>query len=120
MSINEDIHKFALKYYNMYTNPNAKEEDFFDGRKFIDECLELNFKMDCGESFIEKYSAEIFNEVEEFEKIIEEIADIKLLGSAIFSKWRYVTHWSYNESLLDENNRRWFILAFNRLAELTA
>lgn len=49
------------------------------------------------------------------------VTDIKLLGSAIYSKWRYFNHLTYDESeILLPENRAWFILALSRLAVLTS
>ena len=50
--------------------------------------------------------------------IIDQIDDISVLTSGIFSKYRYVTYWSHS-NLLDEDNRSWFIQAFYQLARIT-
>lgn len=43
-----------------------------------------------------------------------------MLGSAIYSRWRYFNHWAYDASTILENeNRSWFILALSRLAILS-
>lgn len=54
-----------------------------------------------------------------FSRVLRQIEDIGLLGSAIFSKYRYITHWAYCDNLLSESNREWFKMAFKRLQELT-
>ena len=76
--------------------------------------------MDCGNGFVEAYSMESFNYADALNQIIDSINDVDLLGSAVFSQWRYVTHWSFGAHLLDEKYRQWIIIAFRRLAELTA
>ena len=49
------------------------------------------------------------------------LTDIDLLGSAIFSKWRYYTHWDYDmNAILSDEAREWFITAFARLEELAS
>ena len=50
----------------------------------------LGFKMDAGNSFIEKYSKEAFYHSEDFKKVVDSINDIALLGTAILSRWRYI------------------------------
>ncbi len=46
--------------------------------------------------------------------------DIELLGSAVYSRWRYFNHWAYKtEEILEHKNRTWFILALSRLAVLS-
>ena len=88
---------------------------------FGDECFALGFEMDCGNAFEAAFpDANAFNDYKALDKIIEQVQDVSLLGSAIFSKWRYITHWSFGEPLLSARNRPWFILAFGRLAALTS
>ena len=54
------------------------------------------------------------------DKIIDDVTDISLLGSAIYSRWRYFNHWAYDGAeILAQNNRAWFILALSRLAFLS-
>lgn len=48
------------------------------------------------------------------------MTDITLLGSAIYSQWRYFNHWAYTGAeILEPQNRAWFILALSRLAMLS-
>ena len=69
--------------------------------------------------YIEKYG-DIFFNVEEFEINIKIIDNVQILGSAIYSKWRYFNHWAYSgSSILEPENKKWFIIALTRLAELT-
>ena len=84
----------------------------------ISEYGELGFVSDSGESFISEYSEEAFKASRSLISIIDSIDNIKILGSAIYSKWcdirtKYDTHW------LDEDERRWFELALERLVLLT-
>ena len=85
-----------------------------------DDCEALGFKMDCGNSFSEIYGKAVFD-YEELKPIINRISDIYLLGSAIYSRWRYFNHWAYDAaSILEEKNRKWFLLALNRLMQLSS
>ncbi len=78
----------------------------------------LKFEMDCGQAFKAAFpNTNAFYDYKAFEKIIDQVDDINLLGSAIFSKWRYITHWG-ETSLLRPELRMWFIVAFSRLAVL--
>ena len=84
-----------------------------------DDCEKLGFKMDCGNSFSDLYGKAVFDS-EELKSIINRINDISLLGSAIYSRWRYFNHWAYNaESILEDKNRKWFLVALNRLIQLS-
>jgi len=115
--MNKDIYAFAKYYFNIYRNPKATNIQVEEG--FADKCFSLGFQMDSGNSFCEKYP-HAFNDAEELDKIIEEIDDPQFLGTAIFSQWRYITHWSYCSHPLDPEYRPWFICAFGRLMAITA
>lgn len=53
-------------------------------------------------------------------RIIDDVTDISLLSSAIYSNWRYFNHWDYNaEEILEPIHREWFILALSRLISLS-
>ena len=52
-----------------------------------------------------------------FELDIDRIDDPLILGSAIFSQWRYYTHWA--NCGMDQETVRWFEVAARRLEEIT-
>lgn len=107
------VNQFAMKWLEKYQSEKTMEFEVEEG--FGEECFSLGFKMDCGNAFETTFpNTNAFNSYEELEKIIEQIEDIDLFCSAIFSKWRYVTHWA-EADLLESKNRRWFIIAFSRL-----
>ena len=111
------IHEFAVHYHDLYVNPETEEwEVEID---LAESCRALGIKMDCGKSFVEAYSMEAFNHADALNQIIDSINDVDLLGSAIFSQWRYVTHWDGYAHPFDEIYRSWFVIALGRLAELT-
>ncbi len=74
--------------------------------------------MDCGHMFEALYGDDALYNIESFRKALTKVEDPMLLGSDIFSRWRYLTHWGYNESLTDEESRAWFIAAFRRMMEI--
>ena len=115
--MNKEIYAFAKYYFNIYRNP--KSTNFQAEEGFADKCFSLGFEMDSGNSFCECYP-KAFNDAEELDKIIDEIDDAKFLGTAIFSQWRYITHWSYGSHPLDSKYRPWFICAFGRLMTITS
>jgi len=114
--VNSKIHAFAEEYLKLYKDPKSNNIQVEEG--FAEKCFSLGFEMDAGHSFCEKY-APAFNSYEELEKIIDEIDDPQFLGTAIFSQWRYITHWCYC-NLLDKDNRKWFIIALQRLITITS
>ena len=109
-------HHFAEEYLALYSDPNTIERSVDIG--FPEKCISLGFKMDLGKSFVEAYSQEAADDAEALKAIIHTVDDPRLLGTAIFSKWRFVTHWA-ESSLLEEKYRQWFITAFKRLVEIT-
>ena len=111
------VHAFAVTYLNLYKEIHSTEKDVCE--TFADECFALGIQMDCEKRFVGKYGTEPTENASALKSIIDIVDDIDVLSSEIFSKWRYVTHWSYAESCLDEKNREWFIVAFSRLVELT-
>jgi len=118
MATNKDIHEFAVRWFEKYRSPSTSEHEVEEG--FADECFALGFEMDCGKAFEAAFpDTNAFNDYEALDKIIEKVQDVNLLGSAIFSQWRYVTHWA-EADLLAPQYRKWFIIAFPRLAVLTA
>jgi hypothetical protein len=119
MATNKEIHEFAIRWLEKYRSSNTTEHEVEES--FADECCALGFKMDCGKAFEAAFpDKNAFNDYEALTKIIEQVQDINILGSNIFSKWRYITHWAYSESLVSPENRPWFILAFERLVALTS
>lgn len=116
MVANKAMHDFAVKYHNLYTNPQTTERDVES--TFANECFALGFKMDCGERFNNAFPDVGLGDAEGLDKINDDISDAQLLGFAIFSEWRYITHWSMggeDENLLSLKHRKWFILAFAKI-----
>ena len=118
MADKKQIHEFAVKWCGKFQNPETNYIELTE-LWMADACAALGFEMDSGEAFSEKYGDAASNS-KALEKIIDDVNDISLLGSAIYSQWRYFYRWAHSraEILLPEN-RLWFILAFNRLALLT-
>ena len=50
--------------------------------------------MDCGEAFERTYPGIHLGDADELQGVINTIDDINLLGSAVFSRWRYYNHWA--------------------------
>ena len=108
---------FVDKWLNIFTTVPANADFLFE-EEMGNDCFALGFEMDCGHSFDRAYfKGRPLNRSEELSKVIQEVDDLELLGSAIFSNWRGITHWSY-ESGFTAENRTWFLLALNRFKEL--
>ena len=114
MATNKEIQAFAIKYYNLYMNPQATFGEATE--TFADECLTLGFKvMKYGEGLEREYPDENVWDAEGFDEISDDITDVHLLGSAIFSKWTAMEQDDFSELSF----RTWFIIAFARLATIT-
>ena len=117
LATKKEIYEFAQKYYDLYRSDTTKEYDV--DNSFAEECTKLGFIMDCGESFKAEFpDINPFSDAVSFKGALKKTTDEILIGSAIFSIWRSITHWSYG-NLLDAENRALFIPAFARLIELT-
>ena len=112
------IHHFAVKWCDKFRDQNIHYIELVD-HWMADDCVALGFEMDCGHAFSEKYGQAAKN-YEALDRIIDDVTDIPLLGSAIYSRWRYFNHWAYTGAkILEPQNRGWFILALSRLALLS-
>ena len=112
-----DAREFVNKWLKIFTEV-PQNADFLFEEEMGNDCFALGFEMDCGHSFDREYSkGEPLNRVETLAAVIEDVDDEELLGSAIFSNWRGITHWSY-ESGFTAENKAWFLMALTRLNEL--
>lgn len=110
----KQIYEFAVKWYDKFRDKNINYIELVD-HYMADDCEALGFVMDCGHAFSEKYGKAV-NDFEALERVIGQITDIPLLGSAIYSQWRYFNHWAYSsEEILEPQNRAWFTIALSRL-----
>lgn len=118
MTNNQKIHKFSQKWLEKFHETTPNYEEFLD-HSMAEECSSLGFDMDCGKAFESAYGKAVYNS-DELALIIDDISDIALLGSAIYARWRYFNHYSYDgREILEPKNREWFTLALGRLAELS-
>ncbi len=115
----KQVHDFATKWYAKFNDENIDYIELVD-YMLARDCENLGFEMDCGKAFSEKYD-KANKEVNALKEIINNVTDISLLGSAIYSQWRYYNHWAYDaKEILEPKNREWFIIALQRLAELSS
>jgi len=114
----EQIYNFAIKWCDKFRDPNTNYIELIE-HWIADDCAGLGFEMDCGNAFSEKYGQAI-NNYEELQRVIDNVTDISLLGSAIYSQWRYFNHWAYSGAeILEPQNRAWFVLALTRMIVLS-
>lgn len=113
----KQIHEFAIKWFAKFREKETNYIELVD-HYMADDCEALGFVMDCGHAFVEKYG-NAASDCEALERIISQVTDTQLLGSAIYSQWRYFNHWAYSgEEILAPKNREWFLIALSHLGEL--
>ena len=76
----------------------------------------LGFEMDCGHSYEEAYGLSLGND-RDIDEGLSRVEDMAVLGNAIFSQCRYLTHWSYGYG---EESAAWLVAALGRLEELAS
>ena len=76
----------------------------------------LGFEMDCGHSYEETYSLSLGND-RDIHEGLSRVDDMAVLGNAVFSQCRYLTHWSYGYG---EEGAAWLVAALGRLEELAS
>lgn len=114
----KQINEFACKWIEKFSDPNVQYIELVD-HWMADDCRALGFEMDCGQAFSEKYDG-AFNHKKVLERIINDVTDISLLGSAVYSKWRYFNHWAYcGDEILESENKAWFLLVLERIKTLS-
>ena len=90
----KQIHDFAVKWCDKFRDQNINYIELVD-HWMADDCAALGFEMDYGHAFSERYG-QAANNHEALDSIIDDVTDISLLGSAIYSQWRYFNHWAYD------------------------
>lgn len=112
--MNNKIISFCDKWLAFFENSNGRV--FED--QFGSDCEQLSFVMDCGKSFEAAYPNAIAmsGKAEDLKCIINQVNDPYLLGSLIYSQWRFMTHWSMGYDILKYS--QWFKVALTRLREI--
>ncbi|AXX64912.1 hypothetical protein DS830_05230 [Bombilactobacillus bombi] len=116
LSQKDAIHNFAVKYFDLYRNPQTINT--LVSKDFETICSSLGFQIDGGQALINAYYPETFDHCHYLKQIIDRIDDIQLLGNAIFSY--YARCRLQNFSTLSAEPRSWMETAFERLAVITS
>lgn len=83
----EQVYLFATKWIEKFRDQKISYIELVD-HYLADDCQALGFQMDCSHAFSEKYG-DAASSCDVLNRIIDEVTDIKLLGSAIYFQWRY-------------------------------
>ena len=115
----QQIHDFAVKWYKKFCTKNINYIQLVD-HYLADDCEALGFEMCPANANFEKKYGRAVSHTTDFYKQLDEINDIPLLGSGIYSWWRFYNHWAHTgEDILEPENRAWFIIALSHLMTLT-
>lgn len=112
----KEIFKFAKKWRKKFLFGDVSIHEF--EQQFGEECIALGFQMDTANEFNKVYPNCFSISQGNLDKIVSSINDLELLGSAVFSQWRYLTHWAYMYEL-NQSTCHWFEMALTQIAELT-
>lgn len=81
---------------------------------WADRFSNFGFQMDCGRSFLERYES-LVDDMDVLQLNLDYVDDIQVLGNAIFSQCRYITHWTMGGC---QREFEWLKLALKRLEDL--
>lgn len=119
MADSKQIYDFAVKWCDRFRDPRVHFSEIIDDY-MGDDCVILDFEVDGGQAFYERYGQAAWDH-EELLTIIDGITDIPLLGSAIHSHWHCLKHSScFDAEILEEKRLDWFVTALTHLAKLSA
>ena len=110
------IHTFAVRYKNLYEVLGKETPALYDD--FAASLARYGFSKDRYEGSLHEYLTQGRKDRDEFERVLAEENDIIMLGDAVFARW-YALLSGKTESLLQEHNRLWMILALSRMIELS-
>ncbi len=79
-----------------------------------DRFSDFGFQMDCGQSFLERYGS-LVDDMDVLQLNLDYVDDIQVLGNAVFSQCRYITHWTMGGC---PREFEWLKLALKRLEGL--
>lgn len=113
------LNTFAEKWLNHCKTA----KNILENTMFAEKCISMNIEMDAGNS-LRTYAEEkglcgdIFS-LDFMKENARKIDNERILVNGIFSMYRYVTHWRYMQEYFTEDDRQWFILAFEQLKRIT-
>lgn len=98
MEFLEQVHLFAIKWIEKFRDQKISYIELVD-HYLADDCQALGFQMDCGHAFSEKYG-DAASSCDALNRIIDEVTDIKLLGSASIPNGDILTEHCKNSLIL--------------------
>ena len=109
---------FAIEWKKEFNKiGKSKDTEKHIKSDFEKDCMDTEFIMDEGESFRDKYGFDVLD-FEKLSTIIDDITNMKLIGSVIFSIW-YLLDKKEKDSFLKTENKDIFLKLLNRLEEIS-
>lgn len=108
------IKSFCNEWIKKFSDKNISHYQLIEDSTFPNYCFSFGWNVDNGESFMQHYNCCSY---EDALKHLPRVTEVKLLGSLLFSYWRYFNHWAYSS---DEIlcHKEWFIKVLTRLEEI--
>lgn len=106
------IKSFIKKWQPILT---AWENSSVEDPQLAEDCWAVGFDMDGGRSIVALSPEKDWLKADVLKKNLHLITDVNVMGSAIFSHWRYYTH-GYGP--LADDAIEWFTIAFDHLRAL--
>lgn len=108
---------FGMKWSRIFANPNNGYSTLLSD-EFADACDKFDFKMDNGSAFKERYGR-AFYKLDELIRILDDVKDIDLLGSAVYSRWYGNRYYAYNPTDVERTEtRNWYTLMLKHIEML--
>ena len=114
MGNNMTINDFIAKWQPILT---ASWTGAAEDPQFAEDCWAVGFEMDGGRSITAIDPEKNWLKADVLRENLHLITDVNVMGSAIFSHWRYYTHGC---GPLADDAIEWFTIAFDRLRALNA
>lgn len=114
MYFNDILSSFCDEWIERFSDKNSNCYQLTEDLSFANYCKSFGWIVDNGESFMERYSCNSYDEALDY---LPKVTDINLLGNLVFSYWRYFNHWAYSSKEI-MNNKYWFVKTLTRLKQL--
>ena len=114
IELKEKIVMFCDKWIELFSNDKTSYLTLMDDSSFAEACFSFGWEMDSGESFFQKHKCESFSNALQY---ASQEDNIDLLGSLLFSHWRYFNHWAYSGSEILEY-KDWFVTVLQHIKSL--
>ncbi|GBG94008.1 hypothetical protein LFYK43_04670 [Ligilactobacillus salitolerans] len=115
MVTNRDYYRFAVKWQKLL---HAQNDSQLEVDSLLKECLSLEFSLDQGNDLDSRYH-QASTDPKKLAQILPELQEIQQLGSWLYAKCFYWSHWAGAEKI-DEQAKQWYSLILASMQKLAA